>query len=419
MAKLGALLLKGFGKKTRKQIKKPISRRLFRKVRLFGRIEDETRVRHGSKKAVQQSSPVVVVDSSEVLLDHSHPNAKEKAVRQQKSQSSSAAQVPVLTLQAGDLVNPSHLLKGSIHAFFQDLRSPHTRRAYEKDLNRFFKYLVLRKARVGPESLNRAHVIGYKDHLLAEKLQHTTIDRHLATLRAFFRWLVEDGILTKNPAENVRFLNPKRESTTNGFSDDEVVQVLKLPDLHTRTGSLHYAMLMVLFYCGLRRSELCSLRCTDLGFERGHHYLRLTGKGNKERIVVLLPAVWNAIQHYFKMVHKKPGQDRPLFSPVRNNRTGVSEKPIDPSMVFYVVSKFAKLAGIKKRVSPHSCRATAISNARDHNVPDRAIQEFAGWSTTTMITRYDKRKTALEKSAVHSISYGAIPRAMPVVKGED
>jgi len=413
MAKLGALLLKGFSKKTRKQFKKPLSRSFSRKMRLFGRIQnDDDQVRRGSKKAIQQSVPVVVVDAS-------ISTSKNKSVRPTKSQPAESAHVPVLTLQAGDLVNPGHLLKGSIHAFFQDLRSPHTRRAYEKDLNPFFKYLVLRKARVGPESLNRAHVIGYKDHLLAEKLQHTTIDRHLATLRAFFRWLVEDGILTKNPAENVRFLNPKRESTTNGFSDDEVVQVLKLPDLHTRTGALHYAMLMVLFYCGLRRSELCSLRCTDLGMERGHHYLRLTGKGNKERIVVLLPAVWNAIQHYFKMVHKKQGQDRPLFSPVRNNRTGVSEKPIDPSMVFYVVSKFAKLAGIKKRVSPHSCRATAISNARDHNVPDRAIQEFAGWSTTTMITRYDKRKTALEKSAVHSISYGAIPRAMPLVKGED
>ncbi len=395
MAKLGALLLKGFQKKPRKKFQKSISRTRTGLSRLLKTASDKT-VSVKSSKSVKQGrgSPLPVLVEKKV----------------------NSSIVPALSIQSIDLVNPNHLLKASIHAFFQDLRSAHTKRAYEKDLNRFFKYLVLRKARVGPESLNRAHVIGYKDHLLGEKLQHTTIDRHLATLRTFFRWLVEDGILTKNPAENVRFLNPKRESPTQGFSDEEVVQTLKVPDLHTRTGSMHYAILMILFYCGLRRSELCSLKLNDIGLERGHYFLRLTGKGNVERIVVLLTPVWNAIQHYLKMTGKKQGSDEFLFSPIRNNRTGESRKSLDSSMVFYIVTKYAKLAGIKKRVSPHSCRATAISNARDHNVPDRAIQEFAGWSTTTMITRYDKRKTALEKSAVHSISYGALPRVLPVVK---
>jgi integrase len=103
--------------------------------------------------------------------------------------------------------------------------------------------------------------------------------------------------------------------------------------------------------------------------------------------------------------------DQPLFMPIRNNRTGALLKELDPSMIFYIVTKYAKLAGIAHRVSPHSCRATAISNARDHNVPDRAIQEFAGWSTTNMITRYDKRKSSIEKSAAHAIQYGAEDRA--------
>jgi integrase/recombinase XerD len=394
MAKLGALLLKGFNKKPRKKFLKTTSRPRTRLTRLL--------------KAAS-------VDASVIRK----PRTSKQANTKSASQTPVLVETPsALTLQSTDLIQPGNLLKASIHAFFQDLRSVHTRKAYEKDLNRFFKYLILRKARLGPESLNRAHVIGYKDHLLSEKLQHTTIDRHLATLRTFFRWLVEDGILTKNPAENVRFLNPKRESSTVGFSDEEVVQTLKIPDLHRRTGAMHYAILMVLFYCGLRRSELCSLKLNDIGLERGHHFLRLTGKGNVERIVVLLTPVWNAIQHYLRMTGKKLGTDEYLFSPIRNNRTGESKKPIDSSMVFYIVKKYANLAGIKKKVSPHSCRATAISNARDHNVPDRAIQEFAGWSTTTMITRYDKRKTALEKSAVHSISYGATPRVLPVTSDE-
>ena len=398
MANLGALLLKGFQKKSKisKKVKTPPLKRKLKLLRSALNVQDQSfknKKKQTTQKVLtpQELQPLQIVE--EETMDHS--------------------------LQSSDLVSPGNQLKASIHSFLQDLRSPHTRRAYEKDLKRFVKYLVERKSRLGPESLNRSHIIGYKDYLLSEKLLHTTIDRHLATLRSFFRWLVEDGVLTKNIAENVRFLNPKRESTTIGFSDEEVVQVLKLPNLHLRVGSLHYAVLMVLFYCGLRRSELCSLKTSSFGFERGHHFIRLKGKGNVERIVVLLTPVWNAIQHYLKMTNKSLNHDEFLFTPVRNNRTGVSRKAIDPSMVFYIVTRYAKLAGIKNRVSPHSCRATAISNARDHNVPDRAIQEFAGWATTTMITRYDKRKTALEKSAVHSISYGEKERPLPVTTNQN
>jgi len=312
-----------------------------------------------------------------------------------------------------ELVRPNDKLKQSIEAFLLDQRSPHTRRAYGKDLKRFVQFLMLRGLERGLEKLDRMVLIAYKDSLLAEGLEHTTVDRHLATLRSFFQWLVDDGLIAKSPAEGVRFLNPKRLSRTIGFSDDEVRKILSAPDLHTRTGSLHYAILMVLFYCGLRRSEVCSLRTTNLGTERDHRILRLRGKGNAERVVVMIPSVWSALRHYFLIARKNPAEDQFLFTPIRNNRSGVLDKPLDPSMIFYIVTKYARKAGIANRVSPHSCRATAISNARDHHVPDRAIQEFAGWASPDMITRYDKRRSSIEKSAAHAIRYGAEDRHLP------
>ena len=388
MAKLGALLLKGLVRKKRKKNSFSTSLR----ARKPPRKQKENR-----KKQVPETFLMPAPAFREVIETPSVQTG----------------------LLSSDLLRPDDRLKRSIEDFLKDQRSEHTRRAYGKDLKRFVKYLIDRKFRLGPEALDRSVVIGYKDQLLSEKLEHTTVDRHLATLRSFFRWLVEDGLIAKSPAENVRFLNPKKTSSTIGFTDEEVTRLLKLPDLHTRSGSLHYAILMVLFYCGLRRSELCSLKTSSIGFERGHCFFRLRGKGNAERIVVLVEPVWTALQYYLKMTGKstEPSKaDAPLFTPVRNNRTGVREKPIDPSMIFYIVRRYAKLAGISNRVSPHSCRATAISNARDHNVPDRVIQEFAGWATTTMITRYDKRKSALDKSAAHSISYGEHePRKLPVV----
>ncbi len=307
-------------------------------------------------------------------------------------------------------------MRRSIEGFLLDQRSPHTRRAYGKDLARFFKYLHARGIERGPERLDRATVIGYKESLLSEGLEHTTVDRHLATLRSFFRWLVEDRILERSPAEGVRFLKPRRLSRTVGFTDEEVRRLVALPDIHSRTGAQHYAILMLLFHCGLRRSELCGLRVSQLGIEREQPVLRLRGKGNAERLLVLVPPAWNALRHYFRITARSmipaehPGGDAPLFSPLRNNRGKRLDKPLDGSMIFYIVTRYARLAGIANRVSPHSCRATAISNARDHLVPDRAIQEFAGWASTDMITRYDKRKTAVEKSAAHAIHYGAEDR---------
>ena len=309
-------------------------------------------------------------------------------------------------LMTDALLRPEGELRQSIEAFLLDQRSPHTRKAYGKDLKRFVRFLPGRKLQVGAEQLTRGVLIGYKEYLLSEKLEHTTVDRHLASLKSFFRWLVEDGVLTKSPADGVRFLNPRKVSTTIGLTDEEVRKILAQPDLHSRAGAQHYAILMILFFCGLRRSELCELRTRQIVRERNRPIVKLRGKGNVERVLVLTDPVWNSIQYCYRISRKRLDVDQYLFSPLRNNRTGEMNKPLDSSAIFYLVRKYAKQAGIQSRISPHSCRATAISNARDHNVPDRAIQEFAGWASPDMITRYDKRKNSLENSAAYSIEYG-------------
>lgn len=393
--KLGKLLLKGFKRESKRHSKSQASV----KAKRAPLVKTRTRLAKTSNNL-----PAVLPKKSSRAI----PITK---VLQPVAPRVSAATKTHTGLETSELIRPGDSLKQCIEGFLLDQRSPHTRKAYGKDLKRFIQFLLMRKIERGVERLDRSVLIAYKESLISEGLLHTTIDRHLATLRSFFRWLVDDGVIEKSPAESVRFLNPKRLSTTSGFTDDEVRKLLELPDLHTRTGSQHYAILMILFYCGLRRSEVCALRMPNIGKERGHAVIKLIGKGNSERVIVLIPAVWNALEHYFKITGRDKSADQPLFTPIRNNRTGVLLKQLDPSMIFYIVTKYAKQAGIAHRVSPHSCRATAISNARDHNVPDRAIQEFAGWSTPNMITRYDKRKSSIEKSAAHAIQYGADDRA--------
>ncbi|HUP56882.1 MAG TPA: site-specific integrase, partial [Bdellovibrionota bacterium] len=104
-------------------------------------------------------------------------------------------------LATTELTRPGDKLRTSIEAFLLDQRSPHTRRSYGKDLKRFVQYLHGRVAGFGAEAIDRSVIVSYKEFLLAEGLEHTTVDRHLSTLRSFFRWLVDDGVLAKNPAE--------------------------------------------------------------------------------------------------------------------------------------------------------------------------------------------------------------------------
>lgn len=401
--KFGRILVRRLGKKKASAQRRELA---FRPLKVRFSFQPESRQKKGQRKK----------KSRHVIRPHQGQKADLSPVPVSVESVRHPARVETARILAvRELVKPHDALAASIEAFLLDQRSEHTRRSYGKDLKRFMKFALYRQSQsLGEVPIDRHLIIAYKEMLLSEGLEHTSVDRHLATLRSFFRWMTEDGHIEKNPAEGVRFLSPKRLSQTVGFSDKEVLRVLAQPDLHTRTGALHYAVLMVLFYCGLRRSELCELRTLQLGEERGHAVIRLTGKGNRERVIPLLPQVKHAIELYLRMTYRKlEGQDEPLFMPIRNNRgDGKVDKPLDPSMIFYIVRKYSRQAGIASRVSPHSCRATAISNARDHQVPDRAIQEFAGWSSTSMITHYDKRKTAVEGSAALVIEYDTDPPAV-------
>lgn len=379
---LGRFLLRGISKKRKSQ---PLSRwgtpSRAKKKRAKKKLEQKPELKTEQKELAVVESPAVAAQPVQATHNQNQ-------------------------LLASSLIRADGENRKFIEAFLLEQRSEHTKKAYSKDLKRFFQFLH-GQCHIKPVYLcDRMAIIAYREFLRADGLQDTSVDRHLATLRSFFQFLCEEGVCEKNPAEKVRFLKPKRFSTTQAFTNEEVVKVLVQPNLHTRIGAQHYAILMVLFYCGVRRSELCSLKTSNFSIERDQAIFRLQGKGNKERIIVITKPVWNALRYYFKITARDPSVDQYLFMPIRNNRTGVGIKPLDPSFIFYIVKKYAKLAGIQKPVSPHSCRATAISNARDHQVPDRAIQEFAGWSTPDMITRYDKRKSAIEQSAAHAIHYG-------------
>lgn len=306
-------------------------------------------------------------------------------------------------------------LKGEIiqeiDRFVQNQRSPHTKRAYAADLKQFLSYL--RAERRSGEDFDT--LVGFRDWLVKPKdkgglgLCRGSANRKFASIRAFLSWLQARGKAKDNPSHLVKNFRAKTESPTQAFSDDEVAKILSLPKLHTDTGRMHSLVLHLLFYLGLRRGELVALKGSHLGWGRigGESILtlRVPGKGDKERILPIPEQVHKILLRYLFERGIDVGAPVPLFTPVKNNFTKIKTKAIDGQTVYYIVKKYAALAGVDRRMSPHSCRATCISNALDHAASHRSVQELAGWSSPLMIERYDKRRTALKDSAAHVVQY--------------
>lgn len=299
-----------------------------------------------------------------------------------------------------------------IQPFLQNQLSEHTRRAYEGDLKQFFLFL---EGRISPEDLKALkpdHIILFRKaleegRLTGKVLEKTTVNRKLAVVKSFLSWLKLNQLIPENPAELVKGFPQSQESSLKGFSDEEARKILLLPRLNSKAGALHSAILHTLFYMGLRKAELMALKMGDISEERGVPILKVRGKGHRIRILPLVPIVKASLEHYFHVCRRDPMQtEKFVFSPTKNPMNGILEKPLGPNAITYIVTHYAKKAGVLQKVSPHSCRATCISNALDKKATHRSVQYLAGWSTPLMIQRYDKRREELKNSAAFVVNYG-------------
>ena len=300
-----------------------------------------------------------------------------------------------------------------IPTFLANQISDHTRRSYETDLKQFFQFLEGRISAREIESLRPDHVILFRKYLEEGRLngklmEKATVNRKLAVVKSFLNWLKMNQVIRDNPAQLVKGFPQTQESALKGLSDDEARKILNLPNRNTRAGALHGAVLHVLLYLGLRKSELLSLKMGDLTEERGVPVIKVRGKGHRVRILPITQQVKASLEHYFFACRRDKSQaEEPLFTPTKNPFSGQLLKKMHPHAITYIVVHYAKKAGILKKISPHSCRATCISNALDRKATQRSVQHLAGWSTPLMIQRYDKRREDLKNSAAFLVDYGA------------
>jgi site-specific recombinase XerD len=256
--------------------------------------------------------------------------------------------------------------------------------------------------------VTRAHIIAWRKHLEQRQLAGATIRRKLAALSSFFEYLCEHNAVMHNPVKGVK--RPKVESyegKTPALGDHQARALLQAPNAETLKGKRDRAMLSTLLYHGLRREELCTLKVRDITQRRSVLHLCVHGKGSKLRYLPLHPGTAERITEYVEALGHGGDPSAPLFRPVRNNRHSRADAHMTTDGVYKVVQSYARQLGLGdiERLGVHALRATAATNALDHEADIAKVQEWLGHANIKTTRLYDRRKHRPEDSPTFKVAY--------------
>lgn len=291
--------------------------------------------------------------------------------------------------------------------WFANITNPRTRRAYRLDLEDFSKFAGIQRSEEF-RLVVRSHVIAWRNSLEQRNLSPATIRRKLAALSAIFNHLCESNAVLSNPTRGVkRPAAGAHEGKTPAISDSQARALLEAPSADTLKGKRDRAVLSTFLFHGLRCEELCQLKVGDIQLRRGVPHLRIHGKGGKLRYLPIHPGTLQRVNDYLETAGHRDDLDGPLFRPVKNPLTGRLDRPLSQTGVYHeIVRKYAKAIGLDvPGFCIHSLRATAATNALDHEADIAQVQEWLGHADISTTRLYDRRKTRPEDSPTFKVAY--------------
>jgi integrase/recombinase XerD len=217
----------------------------------------------------------------------------------------------------------------------------------------------------------------------------------LGVVKNFCRYLAEKEYLVRDPAEKIRLPKKPKKLPRLILDQGELQRMMNAPDIRTNRGYRNRIILELLYDCGIRRTEAARIKLADLDLEGG--YIKIHGKGSKERVVPVCGRVCNLVASYIRMVRHTflQGKDEGYLI---LNRWG---NRMDPNSIWAVVKRCAHLAGIRKNVSTHIFRHTCATHMLQNGAPIRHIQELLGHESLESTQIYTK-VTINDLKAVHA-----------------
>ena len=269
--------------------------------------------------------------------------------------------------------------------------SDNTIESYMRDLAQFAHY-ILRMYDVPPKKVEPEMISNYMSRLYELGREKSSQARALSGIKSFFNYLLLEEIIDSSPAELIEAPKSARP-LPDTLSTEEIDRLIGSIEDSTTKGLRDRAILEVLYSCGLRVSELCDLKLGDLFFGEG--YIRVIGKGDKQRLVPVSSIARSRIQLYMDVRSKERRKEEILFL---NNRG----KKLTRVMIFTIIKQAAQRAGIEKKISPHTFRHSFATHLLEGGANIRQVQELLGHEnilTTEIYTHLDDshlRKTLEE-----------------------
>ncbi len=269
--------------------------------------------------------------------------------------------------------------------------SDQTIRAYRKDLEDFFSFIVQSQTAgedckksactVSPSQIDGIRIRSYLG-FLHRRNKKTTIARKLSAIRSFFRFLVKRGLISENPAELV--LTPKQDKTIPVYlSVDEMFRLLDSIQTDTLLGLRNRAIFETLYSSGIRVSELAGMNCSDVDFAGA--VVRVWGKGNKQRIIPIGQKALEAIKAYREQLNRQIGaealKDGALFLNKYNKRLTVRS-------IARILRNLVDAVGLLTTVSPHGIRHSFATHMLDAGADLRVVQELLGHKSLSTTQKY-------------------------------
>lgn len=259
--------------------------------------------------------------------------------------------------------------------------------AYTRDLEKYLGYLSERKI-TDPNQIIREHVTGFMMDLKKHGLSATSICRHLAAVKMFHRFMVRESFSKEDPTTLVD--TPKLfKRVPEVLTQKEIEAILEAAQKVRSKEQRDYVIIELFYASGMRVSELVDLKLTSVNFDIG--FVRAVGKGSKERIIPIGKSAREALLFYCEKI-------RPRLA---NASTGdvlfISRlgKKISRQSIWKIIKMYARLAGIKKNIKPHTLRHTFATHLLEHGADLRSVQEMLGHadiSTTQIYTHVDRER---------------------------
>lgn len=265
--------------------------------------------------------------------------------------------------------------------------SANTIENYTFDIEKLVLFLELNKIDVTPVKITDEQVQAFI-YYIASLVNARSQSRIISGLKSFFSYLVFEDYRNDSPMELIEVPKVGRK-LPDTLSTEEIDLLIEAVDLSTPEGERNKAMLETLYSCGLRVSELISLKISDLFFEEG--FIKVTGKGNKQRFVPISSSTQKYIDTYKNLIRSHLTIQKGFEDTLFLNRRG---KQLTRAMVFTIIKELAVKINLQKTISPHTFRHSFATHLLENGADLRAIQLMLGHEsiTTTEIYMHLDRK---------------------------